>query len=424
MSYTEPRHVSRGGSFQPAASYDITGDWNFATPPTIGDASLPLVQQSDLVPLQTTNQQTRETWTATARAVMASPPTVTIGTGGAASTIVSAVFKSYTDAAFRYSGVKAGVGPSFPQSSYLAPDNLNYQGTGVIFAGGVWGVEFMFDGTSLEWRTTGNGAKYRLTIDGQLVTAGGASGPAADGNTYRVLVAFGSRANRRVRIELSGNGRFGGVDIGPNDTVWAPASPTWLSAVLLGDSFTEGTGGTTVIEGLGVLLGDLLRWNVTATGLGGTGYLNAATGGKVKFRDRLTKDVVNYNPDVVIVAGGINDTGFTKSAVQTEARLLFGAIVAALPKARIYALGPFWPNGSPTQAATDVRDALQTAANQIGVTFLDTITSPWITGSGKVGTTTGTGNADLYTSSDGTHPTDAGHAYLAHRIASAIAATW
>jgi phospholipase/lecithinase/hemolysin len=46
--------------------------------------------------------------------------------------------------------------------------------------------------------------------------------------------------------------------------------------------------------------------------------------------------------------------------------------------------------------------------------------SPWITGTGRVGATTGTGNADTYIGSDATHPTDAGHAYLARRVVAAL----
>ena len=42
----------------------------------------------------------------------------------------------------------------------------------------------------------------------------------------------------------------------------------------------------------------------------------------------------------------------------------------------------------------------------------------YMTGTGKQGTTTGTGNADRYTGSDGTHPTVAGQAYIASVVAS------
>ncbi|MBC8040380.1 MAG: hypothetical protein H7Y06_07555, partial [Opitutaceae bacterium] len=44
----------------------------------------------------------------------------------------------------------------------------------------------------------------------------------------------------------------------------------------------------------------------------------------------------------------------------------------------------------------------------------------WITGTGKVGTTTATGNANYYISADGTHPSPEGHAYLGRKLASAI----
>jgi hypothetical protein len=43
--------------------------------------------------------------------------------------------------------------------------------------------------------------------------------------------------------------------------------------------------------------------------------------------------------------------------------------------------------------------------------------SSWITGTGRVGATTTTGNSSVMTSSDNTHPTQIGHDYLAEKIA-------
>ena len=53
----------------------------------------------------------------------------------------------------------------------------------------------------------------------------------------------------------------------------------------------------------------------------------------------------------------------------------------------------------------------------------DTVTTvgrSLITGTGKVGATTGVGNADLYISADGTHPTNAGHLAIASALANLI----
>lgn len=61
--------------------------------------------------------------------------------------------------------------------------------------------------------------------------------------------------------------------------------------------------------------------------------------------------------------------------------------------------------------------ALAALAAARGLRYISPIAEGWITGNGKVGATTGNGNADIYISSDGTHPSNAGHEYLAWRLA-------
>jgi lysophospholipase L1-like esterase len=57
----------------------------------------------------------------------------------------------------------------------------------------------------------------------------------------------------------------------------------------------------------------------------------------------VTNDVINLNPDIVIVAGGINDSsGYTAAAIQTEAAALFAAIQAGVPNVTIIVVSPSW----------------------------------------------------------------------------------
>lgn len=49
-------------------------------------------------------------------------------------------------------------------------------------------------------------------------------------------------------------------------------------------------------------------------------------------------------------------------------------------------------------------------------------TDPWVTGTGNAGTPAGDGNADLFLSADGRHPTRAGAENLAHRLTDGLAA--
>ena len=54
----------------------------------------------------------------------------------------------------------------------------------------------------------------------------------------------------------------------------------------------------------------------------------------------------------------------------------------------------------------------------IGSNYIDTLSDPWVTG---VWNQPGSGNAVVYTSGDGTHPTQAGQWNIAYHVASELA---
>jgi GDSL-like Lipase/Acylhydrolase family len=183
----------------------------------------------------------------------------------------------------------------------------------------------------------GTGAPVRVRVDGQLVGTGATFTTAADGSTYFVPVTFGSSALRRITLEFSAAAWWGGIQINPTDSLWKAAAKG-PRVVVMGDSFTEGTGATIPQQWWSRKMAEALGWyDVAQSGVGSTGYLAPGTGGKVKFRDRVTNDVINLNPDIVIVAGGINDSSsYTAAAIQTEAAALFAAIQAGVPKRHDY----------------------------------------------------------------------------------------
>jgi lysophospholipase L1-like esterase len=262
-------------------------------------------------------------------------------------------------------------------------------------------------------------------------------------------------------------------------------------------------------DGWPTMLAHLTGWDVWASGSGGTGWLNPGTSPRVKFRDRLDADVLAYNPDVIIWAGGINDYsygGYSASALQAEVAACLTRAKTVLPNVRQVVLPGWWrsditsvpsllhqandairqaaqangaiwvpmmpePLFAPQVATTYTPSTLQ-ASVASGVTSVSSAqlygTSGYImigapasgtaevrkitgstgsgpyalqfsgtggggglssahtagepitpvgsyiyTGTGKQGTTTGVGNSDRYTSSDGTHPTVAGHLNIA-----------
>jgi lysophospholipase L1-like esterase len=317
--------------------------------------------------------------------VMASPPTVSALATATAITN-SALWPSTTYAVtsvankgiFSYRG-----GAIAPMSQSTYPDRnyiINTAITDPVNANKApYQVDFWFDGTTLEILAKGTGGLIRIRVNGQLVSAS-ATTFTNNGSTYYLPLTFAARGPKRITIDCSVSLAFGGVATGPTDSVWA-AQATGPRCIVLGDSFTDGTGATASAASNWVRrFAGMMGWDDTwSSGLGGTGYINPGSGGRVKFRDRVATDVIAYSPDVVVVEGGINDYSNSKATIKTEATALYQQIRAGLPAALIVVLSPMWRNGVESFPAglLDCRDALREAAALVSNTvFVDVLEMP------------------------------------------------
>jgi lysophospholipase L1-like esterase len=228
---------------------------------------------------------------------------------------------------------------------------------------------------------------------------------------YRLL-DYGTAATRRVRLQLNG---YMGLRIEPGSSITAVQTPPGRRAIFLGDSYTEGTNSSTgsLYGGYAITTGIEAGLDAWPSGVGGTGILNDAGGsyGRVKFRDRVSADVVALKPDVAVIAGGINDRLLvadgtaTPSQYRTEYDALIADIKTGLPDAKIVVLGPFCP-GTPSSytGMTQVRDLNREAAQAAGVPFIDVF---YFTDAER----------SKYVSADGFHLNAAGHDYLGKKLA-------
>jgi len=363
--------------------------------------------------------------------VMSTPPTITQGTVGGASQISGSYNVPNTDAVFTYLGSRSAAFIN----GYTVCDAVR-PSTGATSGGTGWAVTFLHDGTEFEikMQSSSGNANYNVLVDGQYVVARASyKTQAAGGGTFRDRFVFGSRAPRHITIEMYSGMRFGGIEVDPTGRlIKAPVSP--LRMVVVGDSLGEGStqarpcGGYAWIAGRHMLgIADI--WSASA---GATGYVATAGGTKLKYRDRLA-EVIALAPDIVLIQSSINDAGSEASAV-TEAGLCFAALRAGLPAAVLIGTGVLNMHGTNSGYDTigaGVQAALAAlsgptayiANTQSGAsTGAGTGSGQWAWGTGNTGATTGTGNADLYCDTDGTHPNAAGHDYLAWRMGMAARA--
>jgi lysophospholipase L1-like esterase len=141
---------------------------------------------------------------------------------------------------------------------------------------------------------------------------------------------------------------------------------------------------------------------------GGAGYGVRGNRGSVFFD--LTPMAVRPDDALVLFFGSRNDQGVDPAVIAGSARDCFVFARRVAPSARLLVIGPPWPTADVPADVLQIRDVLYSQARAIGATWIDPIAERWFVG-----------RPDLI-GKDGVHPTDAGHAYMADKIAPLIAA--
>jgi lysophospholipase L1-like esterase len=183
---------------------------------------------------------------------------------------------------------------------------------------------------------------------------------------------------------------------------------------VIGDSYTTGTDE----GGLGPNSWTALAWQALirqgmqvaadVASEGRAGYGVRGDHGSV-FRD-LTARAVTPGDALVVFFGSRNDQTVDPGLLPTLTQDNFALARRTAPSARLLVIGPPWPTADVPAAVLRIRDILNAQARAAGAAFVDPIAAGWFVG-----------RPDLI-GADGVHPNDAGHAYLAAKIAPLIAA--
>jgi lysophospholipase L1-like esterase len=139
----------------------------------------------------------------------------------------------------------------------------------------------------------------------------------------------------------------------------------------------------------------------------GSGYVETGSRGTV-FDDQVPKTVT---PDdcLVVLFGSRNDQGVPIPDLTTAVQRTLADVKAAAPTAKVLVIGPPWTDANPPAHLLWVRDVLKSQAEATGATFADPIAEGWFV------------DRPNLIGSDGVHPTDAGHQYMADKITPLIA---
>lgn len=175
----------------------------------------------------------------------------------------------------------------------------------------------------------------------------------------------------------------------------------------LGDSYTAGIGASEADNRWTTLLAEAAGWSEQNFGAEGTGYVAAPfinNEQSVPYTARV-EAIIAENPEVVIVSGGRNDVGQDTAEVQAAASEIFTSLREALPDVTIIVIEPWWDSTNEPFGFAEVADAVRTAAQEAGVTYIET---------GEV-----LSDPSLI-SADGVNPNDDGYRAIADAISGAL----
>ena len=328
-------------------------------------------------------------------ALSATAQTVTQGSPGGASTLTSPTFYAYSNTNFIYWFPTFTTNPGVAEigGKQLVSSNT-FQPLEVSFA--------VSNNSAIEWASQNQAyGTYQVScFDGwtnyfSSVSPHGYLYPNSQVTLYRVDMPYAT--NWLVTIFLGMDdgysGLFEGVNLPSGSTfIWTNSFAYQRKVVVYGDSYAKGYDPTDGTEWLSGFAQDLNQFGsnvkVMSSGVGGQGYTNVYDGGN--YQTRLTNDLFNISPWMVIVTGSINDNGYTTNQVYQAANLLYGTIVTNLPSANIVVIGTWYKDASPNSSMIANDQMQQAAAAVWGLHYVSPVQQLWGQG--------GTGN-------DGVHPT-------------------
>ena len=296
---------------------------------------------------------------------------------------------------FRYPGLYTGPGYTANPTQYVQSTNL----PGGSSQNAYWqfGLDFMTDSDAVELRLNSPATSIvtgLIFVNGKRVQEQPfRSTDRTAGSGYSLTLTFPSAATRRITIYgLNNNtGRFGGVAVPAGFSVWKPTQQVTRRIAFIGDSYTGGAGSAptgasrleTYMWRLGILMGGDELINA---GIGATGFLAMAGGDAASIFAERVDEVLSMNPDVIVIAGGRNDsTTGLQAAVENVLSL-----TSSVPEVYVFSTAA---NGQ-----TGVRGAIQSACEARSVPYLDIDINA------------------LEMGSDGIHPTWQGHQDLADAV--------
>lgn len=257
------------------------------------------------------------------------------------------------------------------------------------------------------------GAAFRILVNGRYLTPTHVPLGGTAGQLGFVTVDFGAPIVAPVTITVEATGApFYGVIHQNASTISKVPGPEPKKLMMVLDSYGGGSGQVTTLTSMAKTAAWLLGYRALSnTSIGGSGWLAGGNNGEPAIGGRVTSDIVNQSPDVVIFGLGHNDTTFPDDQIQSAVNNAVSAVRAGLPNALIVVSGPIFSTPAPGRYASMQAAIFAGVSGISNVVTVDTVNRPWITAA----------NSGKYISTDKTHPVQLGANYFGIRYAAMIA---
>jgi lysophospholipase L1-like esterase len=241
---------------------------------------------------------------------------------------------------------------------------------------GQYNATTRFSGRKLGLVIWSRGGSWRVKVDGRYVS----SVPQSVGSNsafHTLWLHFDTARPRTISYELAGGAWIAGLaaDSAEPASLPAPAQHARPTVYWIGDSYSAGTGSTHpgFTDLVHVVKDRLGLTDLTIDALGGTGYVK--TNGIAKFpsfetRAAQTLRTGRVHPDVVVVAGSINDAGVSMVQARAAAARVIASIHKGSPKAKIV-MASFTPAYPVPKAMLPSLRGVASAARSAGVSYFN-----------------------------------------------------
>lgn len=300
---------------------------------------------------------------------------------------------------------------SQPRANYRVETITDGQNVNVHFANGISAnndVTVFVDGLRLGLGTNTAG----LPPDRGVWAAASSYG--------QITIQFTQALPRRIEVSCSRDMAF--IGFSGSGRFAATNGAGRFRCAIVGDSYVSGLAtaadGTNYAKGLASVFGALTGWDVFQLAAAGSGYVTQSSSDATSpYASSQRVSALNAVGalDLIVFFGTANDTGQTQAALNTATNTAWTAARTAYPNATIVVVGVESGVNSSYNTVAGYLSAAANAAVSAGTVdaFLDPRADGLFTGSGKNGAPAGDGTQDVLLSSDGLHPTQAGHATYA-----------